>query len=163
MTMLERRPIARPASQGPTHRICPLVGIGGALRDQHECWPPWPTRAHEREVAAVTSHHLDHERSLVARCSALDRVDRFGDPVQCRVGADRHVGAEHVIVDRADQADDRQAGWASARARSSSPRSTNSSSSSDHSVRKMSAPVRLPSPPMITNVSMPCSTRLRAA
>jgi len=34
---------------------------------------------------------------------AVDGIQRFGDPVQRRVGTDRHVGAEHVVVDRADQ------------------------------------------------------------
>jgi hypothetical protein len=34
---------------------------------------------------------------------AVDGIECFGDPVQRRVGADRHVGAEHVVVDRADQ------------------------------------------------------------
>ena len=35
---------------------------------------------------------------------------RLDDAVQRRVGADGHVGAEHVVVDGADQPDDGQVG-----------------------------------------------------
>lgn len=43
------------------------------------------------------------------------------------------------------------------------PSRSSSSSSPPHSARKISAPVRLPSPPMTHRLVMPCSTRLRAA
>ena len=62
-------------------------------------------RAHQREVAAMAPHHLDDEGALVARGGAADCVNRLGDPVQGRVGADGHVGAGGVVVDGADQAD----------------------------------------------------------
>ena len=92
----------------------------------------------------------------------LDRVDRLGDPVQGRVGADRHVGAEHVVVDRADQA--RRAcstGWRSAADLVIPPCATSSASSSGHSCRNRSAPVRLPSPPITTSASMPRLDQVR--
>ena len=37
---------------------------------------------------------------------ARDGVDGFGDAMQRRVRADGHVGAVHIVVDRADQPDD---------------------------------------------------------
>jgi hypothetical protein len=40
---------------------------------------------------------------------ARDRVNGIGDAVQRRVGADRHVGADHVVVDRTDETHERQA------------------------------------------------------
>ena len=57
----------------------------------------------------MTAHDLDDEGALVAGGGAVDGVDGFGDAVQRSVGADGHVGAEHVVVDRADQPDDGQA------------------------------------------------------
>jgi len=83
----------------------PVVHVGRALRNQHRA-RAGGDRAHESEVAAVAAHHLDHERALVAGGRGGDRVDRLGDAVQRRVGADRDVGARHVVVDRARQADD---------------------------------------------------------
>ncbi len=63
---------------------------------------------HQREVAAMPAHHLDHEAALVAGGGTGQVVDRGHDPVQCGVGADGHVGADQVVVDRADQAGDHQ-------------------------------------------------------
>ena len=96
-------------SSGPqpgAHHVLPPFGrrvlgdehVVGAARD----------RAHQREVAAVPAHHLDHERPLMARSGAGQRVDRLDDPVQGRVRAHRHVGSDHVVVDRADHAGDHQ-------------------------------------------------------
>ena len=65
-------------------------------------------RAHQREVAAMPSHHFDDKGALMARGGAADRVNRLGDPVQGGVGANGHVGAGGVVVDGADQADHRQ-------------------------------------------------------
>ena len=94
---------------------------------------------------------------------ALDRVDRLGDAVQRGIGSDRHVGADHVVVDRPGQADKPRARWVSAWPGRGDLSSTNSSSKSDHSARNSTAPLRLPSPPMTTSASMPRSMRLRAA
>ena len=74
-------------------------------------------RPHQREVAAVPAHHLDDEGALVARGRAADGVNRLGDAVERRVGADGHVGAGGVVVDRADQADNRQPRMARGRRR----------------------------------------------
>jgi hypothetical protein len=103
---------AGPAADAPagpqhvTHRRLP-VGARRALGDEHEVGAGCQA-AHQGEVAAVASHHLDDERALVAGGRTLQRVDGLGDPVQGGVGADRHVGAEHVVVDRPDEADERQ-------------------------------------------------------
>ena len=55
------------------------------------------------------------------------------------------------------------AGYRSAVSRSMAPSATSSSISDGHSARSRSAPDRLPSPPITTSRSMPCSTRLRTA
>jgi hypothetical protein len=51
----------------------------------------------------VAAHDLDHKGPLMAGGGAQDGIQRLGDPVQGGVGPDRHVGPEHVVVDRADQ------------------------------------------------------------
>ncbi len=114
-TIESRRPASRPAlsvairsaSQSSPRRALgdeQRVGAGG-------------DRAHQREVAAVPAHHLDDEGALVARGRAADGVNRLGDAVERRVGADGHVGAGGVVVDRADQADHRQPRMARGRRR----------------------------------------------
>ncbi len=85
------------------HRVFPVVLLGRILRNQD----PVSTgrdRAHQRQIATVAAHDFDDKGSLVAGCGAVDRIDRFSDPVQSSVGADGHIGPEHVVVDRADQA-----------------------------------------------------------
>ena len=80
-------------------RSCGVFGredVVGAARDGR----------HEGQVAAVASHDLDDECPLVRGSGAGELVDRVQDAVQGGVRADRHVGADHVVVDRADQADD---------------------------------------------------------
>ena len=89
--------------QHRAHRLLPVV-TGRVLGDEHEVGARRQT-PHQRQIATAPAHHLDDERALMARRRALDRVDRLDDAMQGRVGADRHVGAEHVVVDRADQAD----------------------------------------------------------
>jgi hypothetical protein len=53
----------------------------------------------------VPAHHLDDEGALVTGRGAVQGVQGLDDAVQRGVGADRHVGAEHVVVDRADHPD----------------------------------------------------------
>ena len=103
----DARPPADAASctQDVTHRLFPVL-VGRALRDQHEVGTRRQA-SHEGQVPAVASHHLDHERALMTRRRALDGVDGLGDAVQCGVSTDRHVGADHVVVDRPDEADER--------------------------------------------------------
>jgi hypothetical protein len=55
------------------------------------------------------------------------------------------------------------AGWRSAVSRSTVPEATSSETSDGHSWRRRSAPDRLPSPPITTSRSMPCSRRCRTA
>ncbi len=88
------------------HRRLPAV-VGRALGDEDPVGTGGHA-AHQRQVAGVPAHHLDDEAALVAGGRAGDRVQRLDDPAQRRVGADGHVGAEHIVVDRADQAHDRQ-------------------------------------------------------
>ena len=56
----------------------------------------------------MPAHHLDDEGALVAGRGAAQRIHRLDDPVQRGVGADRHVGAGHVVVDGSDQTDQTQ-------------------------------------------------------
>ena len=161
ITIESRRPAWRPAAQALAHRRLPVVHVGRALRDQHAA-RAGGDRAHQRQVAAVAAHHLDHERALVAGGGAGDRVDRLGDAVQRRVGADRHVGARHVVVDRADQAHDAEAasrlrrGLARRRCRRRPARRRAPATPA----AARSAPVRLPSPPITTRLSMPAFRKL---
>ena len=102
-----RVPAARPPPLGEDRAdlLLPVVAVGRRLGDED---PAGARRqgAHQGEVAAVAPHHLDDERPLVARRRRDEGVDRLDDPVERRVGADRHVGAGHVVVDRPDEADE---------------------------------------------------------
>ena len=61
---------------------------------------------HEGQVTAVATHDLDDERALVRGRRTGQLVDGVQDAMQRSVGADRHVRAHEVVVDRADEADD---------------------------------------------------------
>ena len=100
-------PDAPSGREGPAHRFFPIVGVWGTLGDQH---PVGACRhgAHQCQVAAIATHHLDHEGALVTRRGAVDRVDGLGDAMQGRVGADGHVRSEHVVVDRTNHPDEGQ-------------------------------------------------------
>lgn len=102
-----RVPTARPAPFGEdgAHLLLPVVPLRGRLGYED---PARPRRegAHQRQVAAVPPHHLDDEGPLVARRRRHEGVDRLHDPVERRVGPDRHVGPGHVVVDRPDEADE---------------------------------------------------------
>ena len=65
---------------------------------------------HEGQVAAVAAHDLDDEGALVRGRRAGQLVDGIQDAVQRGVRADRHIRAHHVVIDRADEADDDEGG-----------------------------------------------------
>ena len=83
-----------------TRRIFGREHVVGAARDSR----------HEGQVAAVPSHDLDDERALVRGRRAGQLVDGVQDAVQRSVRADRHIRAHHVVIDRADEADDDEGG-----------------------------------------------------
>ncbi len=56
----------------------------------------------------MPAHDLDDEGPLVARRRRTDAVNRLGDAVEGGVGPDRHIGAEHVVVDRGAEPGERQ-------------------------------------------------------
>jgi len=65
-------------------------------------------RCHQRQIAAVPTHHLDDEAALVGRRRRRQRVDSVHDAPQGGVGPDRHIGADQVVVDRADESGETQ-------------------------------------------------------
>ena len=83
-----------------TRRVLGREHVVGATRDSR----------HEGQVAAVASHDLDDERALVRGRRAGQLVDGIQDAVQRSVRADRHIRAHHVVIDRADEADDDEGG-----------------------------------------------------
>ena len=94
--------------QRRAHGVLPAL-LGRVLRDQ-DVVAAAGDRRHQGQVAAVAAHHLDHEAALVAGRGAGQRVDRLDDAVQRGIGADGGVGADQVVVDRADQAGEHQGG-----------------------------------------------------
>jgi hypothetical protein len=97
-----------PGLQVGAHPVLP-ARLRGLLWNQYEVGPAGH-RAHQRQVAAMAPHHLDDEGSLVAGGGRGEVVDGVDDAVQGGVGADRHVGADQVVVDRSDDPGDHQAG-----------------------------------------------------
>eukprot|EP01136_Pigoraptor_vietnamica_P032053 Opistho-1_new@93416 len=87
------------------HDRLPVVDIRGALGDEHPVGAA-RDRRHQRKETAVAAHDFQHERALVARRRALDRVDGLDDAVHRRVGADGDVRPAHVVVDRSHKTDD---------------------------------------------------------
>ena len=65
---------------------------------------------HQGQVAAVASHDLDDERALVRGRRAGQLVDGIQDAVQRSVRTNRHIRAHHIVIDRADEADDDEGG-----------------------------------------------------
>ena len=63
--------------------------------------------SHQGEVAAVATHHLDHEATPRRYRRLLDLVDRFDDRVERSIGADRELRPREVVVDRRRHADER--------------------------------------------------------
>ena len=86
------------------HVVLP-AGPHGVLRGEHVVGAAGD-RPHEGQVPAVATHDLDDEGALVGRGRRGELVDGVDDAVQGRVGADRHVRADQVVVDGADEADD---------------------------------------------------------
>lgn len=62
----------------------------------------------ERQIAAMSTHDLHDEASLMTRRRGHDGIDSLDDAVQSRVGANGHVRAAKVVVDRAHETDDVQ-------------------------------------------------------
>ena len=83
-----------------TRRIFGREHVVGAARNSR----------HEGQVAAVASHDLDDERALVRGRRTGQLVDGVQDAVQRSVRTDRHIRADHVVIDRADEADDDEGG-----------------------------------------------------
>lgn len=93
-------------AQTLAHLLLPVVWRR-AFRDQ-DIVRTAGDRAHQGQIATVAAHHLDHECTLVAGGRAANGVNGLDDPVQRCIGADGHVGANHVVIDRADQAHDHE-------------------------------------------------------
>jgi hypothetical protein len=70
-----------------------LLGVDLHLRNDHDLRAAGDGR-HQREVAAVTAHHLDRKHAVVRGGGDLEAVDRLEGNVQRRIGADRDVAAE---------------------------------------------------------------------
>ena len=68
-------------------------------RERHRNVHSEPDAGHEREPAAVPSHDLDDEGARVRGRRGGDAVDGLTDPMQRGRGANRQVGAGHVVVD----------------------------------------------------------------
>ena len=93
--------------QSAAHLFLPILHVGRAFGDED------PVGAggqgtHQGQVATMAAHDLDDKGPLMAGCGAGDGIDGLCDPMQGSVGTDGHVGAEHVIVDRAHQTDNGQ-------------------------------------------------------
>ena len=61
---------------------------------------------HEGEPAAVAAHDLNDEAPLVGEGGVKDVVDGVADAGEGGVAANGGIGAGHVVVDGADEADD---------------------------------------------------------
>jgi hypothetical protein len=81
-----------------------------AVRGRAQCSRQPATRVvtSMKNSPAMTTHDFHNEGALMRICSTDDGVDALDDSVQGRVGADRHVRAAKIIVDRADHTDDVQ-------------------------------------------------------
>ena len=77
----------------------------GVLRREHVVGAAGDRR-HEGQVTAVATHDLDDEGALVRGRRTGQLVDGIQDAMQRSVGADRHVRAHEVVIDRADETDD---------------------------------------------------------
>ena len=62
--------------------------------------------AHERQVAAVMSHDLDHVAALRGHSRFLNFIHICDDGIEGGICADGNLGAGQVVVDRRWDADD---------------------------------------------------------
>ena len=63
----------------------------------------------ESEPAAVAAHDLEDDDAAMGRSRIAQLVDRIDDRIRSRIAADRVVRAPDIVIDRARQADDRDA------------------------------------------------------
>src|SRR5918994_1062264 len=84
---------------GPAERLHDLLWLRLELRDQHDLSPPGYA-AHERQVAAAATHHLDDVGSLVGACSVLYAVYGLKCGVERCVHPYGRVGGEDVVIYR---------------------------------------------------------------
>ena len=85
-----------------------LVDVERDLRDQHHRRPAGDAGV-GGDPAAVAAHHLDDHHPVVALGRRVQAVDGVGGDLHGGVEAERHVGADDVVVDRLGHADDRHA------------------------------------------------------
>ncbi|CRH63441.1 Uncharacterised protein [Chlamydia trachomatis] len=56
----------------------------------------------------MATHDLDNEGALVRCCRGCQLVHRVQNAMECGIRTDCHVGAHHVIIDRADKTNNHQ-------------------------------------------------------
>lgn len=54
----------------------------------------------------MSTHDLEHKRSLVGSSSGINTIDGFADSMQRGRSTNCQVGHGHVVVDRPDESDD---------------------------------------------------------
>ena len=95
------------ARGGACSRLAEFVDVEGDLGDQHRGGAAGDARV-GGDPARVAAHHLDDHHPVVALGGGVQSVDRVGRDLDGGVEAERHVGADDVVVDRLRHADDRQ-------------------------------------------------------
>ena len=101
-------PVADLALKGQPLAQLVLPAVLGRILRYHDPVGVAGQAGRQRQVAAVATHHLHDEATLVAQRRGRDGVHRLDDTMQRGVGADGHVRAAEVVVDRADQTHDVQ-------------------------------------------------------
>ena len=56
----------------------------------------------------MSAHDFNYEAALMTSSGARDGINGVDDPVQSRISSDRHVGANHIVVDGSDQTGDHE-------------------------------------------------------
>lgn len=160
------------------------------LRDEDEVCASSDT-SEKSKPTAVSAHDLDDERARVGRSSGGDGVDRLADAVESSDGTNGQISACHVVAEELNDA--YQTGHLLDGANKTDnvenlvvvglllgdaichefpfnqlqerylPESKSSLTRPDQSLRSMSAPVRLPSPPQTARQSIPNWIKLLAA
>ena len=140
--------------------------------------------SHQSQPAAMSTHHLEHERSLVGGSGGVDTIDGLANSVQRGRSANRQVGHGHVVIDGPDESDYFEVPMLDSlsfrdfpcsivegtsellierRHKILPPEARSSVTRPGHSDRNTSAPVRDPSPPQTTRASIPSLIILNAA